>query len=61
MDLIPLDATLVRGSHGGRPADPADWPMLIAPQKKPLGEVLPATGVRDTLLALVDDGRPATA
>ena len=29
MDLIPLDATLVRGSHGVRPADQADWPLLM--------------------------------
>jgi predicted AlkP superfamily pyrophosphatase or phosphodiesterase len=29
MDVIPLDATLVRGSHGVRPADPKDWPVLI--------------------------------
>lgn len=29
MDVIPLDAVLVRGSHGRRPADPQDWPMII--------------------------------
>jgi predicted AlkP superfamily pyrophosphatase or phosphodiesterase len=29
MDLIPLDASLVRGSHGCIPADPRDWPVLI--------------------------------
>ncbi len=29
MDVIPLDATLVRGSHGRVPEDPADWPVLI--------------------------------
>ena len=29
MDLIPLDATLVKGSHGRRPADKKDWPVLI--------------------------------
>ncbi|MDB6108544.1 MAG: hypothetical protein JWR69_294 [Pedosphaera sp.] len=29
MDVIPLDATLVRGSHGARPASPADYPLLI--------------------------------
>src|ERR1039458_2818886 len=27
MDLIPLDATLVKGSHGRRPADKKDWPV----------------------------------
>src|SRR5206468_1194329 len=32
MDLIPLDATLVKGSHGCRPASTADWPVLITHQ-----------------------------
>jgi len=30
MDVIPLDATLVKGSHGARPKSVADWPVLIA-------------------------------
>jgi len=30
MDVIPLDATLVRGSHGCRPTSTANWPILIA-------------------------------
>ena len=30
MDVIPLDATLVKGSHGARPARPKDYPILIA-------------------------------
>lgn len=29
MDVIPLEATLVKGSHGCRPADVRDWPVLI--------------------------------
>ena len=33
MDLIPLDATLVKGSHGCRPASTADWPVLITEQR----------------------------
>jgi predicted AlkP superfamily pyrophosphatase or phosphodiesterase len=32
MDLIPLDATLVKGSHGCRPADKKDWPVFITSQ-----------------------------
>jgi len=28
--VIPLDATLVKGSHGRRPADKKDWPVFIA-------------------------------
>jgi predicted AlkP superfamily pyrophosphatase or phosphodiesterase len=30
MDLIPLDATLVKGSHGCRPANALDYPVLIS-------------------------------
>ncbi len=29
MDVIPLDATLVKGSHGRIPEDPLDWPVMI--------------------------------
>jgi len=32
MDLIPLDATLVKGSHGRRPADKKDSPVFITAQ-----------------------------
>ena len=30
MDVIPLDASLVRGSHGARPAGVKDYPVFIA-------------------------------
>jgi len=30
MDVIPLDATLVKGSHGCRPRSQKDWPVLIS-------------------------------
>jgi predicted AlkP superfamily pyrophosphatase or phosphodiesterase len=30
MDVIPLDAMLVKGSHGRRPADTQHWPVIIA-------------------------------
>ena len=29
MDVVPLDASLVKGSHGCRPANIADWPVFI--------------------------------
>jgi len=32
MDVIPLDATLVKGSHGRRPADKKEWPVFISPE-----------------------------
>ncbi len=39
MDVIPLDAMLVRGSHGRIPEDSQDWPVLIGD----IGD-LPPTG-----------------
>jgi predicted AlkP superfamily pyrophosphatase or phosphodiesterase len=30
MDVIPLDASLVKGSHGARPANQQEWPVLIS-------------------------------
>jgi predicted AlkP superfamily pyrophosphatase or phosphodiesterase len=33
MDVIPIDATLVRGSHGGRPASLQEWPVLITTRR----------------------------
>jgi hypothetical protein len=35
--VIPLDATLVKGSHGRRPADKKDWPVFITSQPEILG------------------------
>ncbi len=32
MDVIPLDASLVQGSHGCRPASTCDWPVFISDQ-----------------------------
>jgi predicted AlkP superfamily pyrophosphatase or phosphodiesterase len=37
MDVIPLDATLVKGSHGRRPTDKKDWPVFITSQPDILG------------------------
>tara|TARA_B100001093_G_scaffold319671_1_gene304969 strand:+ start:419 stop:1825 length:1407 start_codon:yes stop_codon:yes gene_type:complete len=31
MDIIPLDPTLVQGSHGIIPQDPIDWPLIFGP------------------------------
>ena len=33
MDVVPLDASLVKGSHGARPADTSDYPLLISPER----------------------------
>jgi predicted AlkP superfamily pyrophosphatase or phosphodiesterase len=39
MDLVPLDTSLVRGSHGLFPADPLDGPLIISDTRD--GESLP--------------------
>ncbi len=38
MDVIPLDATLVKGSHGARPASLGDWPLFLSERS----DLLPA-------------------
>ena len=37
MDVVPLDATLVKGSHGRRPANKKDWPVFITGRPEFLG------------------------
>jgi predicted AlkP superfamily pyrophosphatase or phosphodiesterase len=44
MDVTPLDATLVKGSHGRRPADKKDWPVFITSQP----EILVAKEIEST-------------
>ncbi|MFO0804996.1 MAG: alkaline phosphatase family protein [Gemmataceae bacterium] len=50
MDVVPLDAGIVKGSHGLAAADPLDRPILIGHGPKPGGSV-PTTSVKDLLLA----------
>jgi predicted AlkP superfamily pyrophosphatase or phosphodiesterase len=45
MDLIPLDATLVKGSHGCCPRSKKDWPVLIASSNVPIPPELESTDV----------------
>ena len=49
MDVIPLDATLVRGSHGAIPPDSSEWPVLIGTGDS--SEPIDATAVHDRLFA----------
>jgi len=44
--VVPLDASLVKGSHGRLPADPADGPLLIGDGERPR----PMAEVRDAIL-----------
>jgi predicted AlkP superfamily pyrophosphatase or phosphodiesterase len=51
LDVIPLDARLVKGSHGRIPDDPASGPLLMTKQTDllPDGDV-PAADVHDLIL-----------
>jgi predicted AlkP superfamily pyrophosphatase or phosphodiesterase len=53
MQVVPLDATYVRGSHGRLPTSADDGPVLLcsAPEAEPAG-TLAAVDVRDLLLQL---------
>ena len=60
MDVIPLDATLVRGSHGLLPATPEEGPLFLCSEGwkrsggKPEGGVVAMTSVKERVLALLD-------
>jgi predicted AlkP superfamily pyrophosphatase or phosphodiesterase len=51
MNVIPLDATLVGGSHGRIPESLDDGPVLISSERAAVGEPLDATSVHDVILA----------
>jgi predicted AlkP superfamily pyrophosphatase or phosphodiesterase len=54
MDVIPLDAALVKGSHGRQPAAAGEWPILISscPDVLP-GPLIESTDVFELLRKLV--------
>jgi predicted AlkP superfamily pyrophosphatase or phosphodiesterase len=49
LEVIPLDASLVKGSHGRIPQDPLDWPVLISPKPVALREDIRSTDVYDRI------------
>jgi len=51
MNIISLDDSRIRGSHGRLPEDTADFPVLIGPD--PTEDVLPATGVYEYLKRVI--------
>ena len=52
MDVIPLDATLVKGSHGARPSSLQDWPLILSQQPLP-GDRLRSTEVYGVIKSAV--------
>ena len=51
MDVIPLDATLVRGSHGRVTDKLDDGPVCITSEKGLVEGEIDSTAVRDLVLA----------
>jgi predicted AlkP superfamily pyrophosphatase or phosphodiesterase len=51
MDVIPLDAGLVRGSHGRLPASAEESPILLSNDALPDGNAMAAIEVKDFLLS----------
>jgi predicted AlkP superfamily pyrophosphatase or phosphodiesterase len=49
-DVVPLDASIVRGGHGLAAADPRDRPILVGHGPNP-GPSVPMTRVKELLLA----------
>jgi predicted AlkP superfamily pyrophosphatase or phosphodiesterase len=52
MDVVPLNASLVHGSHGLPASDPADGPLLLGTGSVPNMPIVPMEAVRDLLLEL---------
>ena len=48
LNVIPLDASLVKGSHGRLPEHAADWPVIVG-QNLGVNSSVPATSVYDIL------------
>jgi hypothetical protein len=56
MDVIPLDARVVKGSHGRITDDPADGPLIISSEPRLIPQrPVAATEVKDIVLAHVFD------
>ncbi len=55
MDVIPLDASLVKGSHGCHTKNNADWPMVITAEPDWLTEEeLKSTDIHNLIMRAVN-------
>jgi predicted AlkP superfamily pyrophosphatase or phosphodiesterase len=61
LNVIPLDATLVRGSHGRRPDRLEAGPLIISSERSAIDGPVEATGVRDVILAHLFEKEPQRA
>jgi len=55
MEVIPLDATLVRGSHGRVTTSLEDGPVMITPRPVTAEDSIDSTAVRDVILSHLFD------
>lgn len=55
-DLTPLDANIVKGSHGLVAADPLDAAILIGHGPRPSGDRVPMTSVKELILGALGLG-----
>jgi predicted AlkP superfamily pyrophosphatase or phosphodiesterase len=58
MNVIPLDASLVRGSHGRIPESLDDGPVFVSSEPDAVGDPLEPTAVHDLMLSHLFDERP---
>ncbi|HEU5160599.1 MAG TPA: nucleotide pyrophosphatase/phosphodiesterase family protein [Streptosporangiaceae bacterium] len=58
MQVVPLDPSCVRGSHGRLPGDPADGPVFLCSDATLARERIAATDVKDLLLRLAGLTQP---
>ena len=58
MRVIPLDATLVRGSHGRLPDSPADGALVMSSEAGALSGPVAPTAIKDVILAHLFDDAP---
>jgi len=56
LDVVPLDAHLVRGSHGIHAPDPLDRPLVIGHGPAPEAQTLEMTEIHGLLLRALDEG-----
>jgi predicted AlkP superfamily pyrophosphatase or phosphodiesterase len=60
MNVVPLDPSPVRGSHGRLPDDPADGPVLLCSDPSLARDSIAATDVKPFLLTLAGLPEPAS-
>ncbi|MET0684197.1 MAG: alkaline phosphatase family protein, partial [Solirubrobacteraceae bacterium] len=61
MQVVPLDPSCVRGTHGRLPDGPDDAPVLLCSDPALARDRIAATGVRDLLLELAGVPAPHAA